>query len=291
VAKSPDLTRKTAASLKARVEDRFGLVPNFFQLAPEAPDIALNLWGFAEFAYLNNPLPSLFKERLFVYLSQFCDARYCISRHVGFLIGLGRPAGDRTVTPESAEQVVRLLQRPLPAGKALESCLDLCRDRVAPLPAFPEPESLPEEALFACATHVFLQDADASRSLHALRQALDEVAFQHLLVFLAFVRTAHFWTKVHPELNQERDIVELLNVHTVLGACVRDRPEALNSDAIQVLRDELEDLRREEADIQSRAGQARFLASIIESSDDAIISKTLDGFIQSWKRSAERMFG
>ena len=99
-------------AFRREVAARFGLVPNFFMSAPESPKLIERLWDFAKSAYLDNPIPSLFKERLFVYLSRFCEVRYCISRHCAFLVGYGHSSGDPAAPPQTMEQAIRLLKAP-----------------------------------------------------------------------------------------------------------------------------------------------------------------------------------
>jgi PAS domain S-box-containing protein len=49
--------------------------------------------------------------------------------------------------------------------------------------------------------------------------------------------------------------------------------------------------KRAEAALRDSEQRLRWLASIVESSDDAIVSKNLDGVITSWNTGAERVFG
>jgi PAS domain S-box-containing protein len=272
------------SELGKQAAERFGVFPNFFRLAPETPEITEKLWGFAQAAYLDNPLRSLFKERLFVYLSRFCAIRYCVARHVGFLMGLGRPAGDAKAQVHSVEEVIRLLRRPFPRGRDLELCLSLC-GTCLPLVELPSADSQIEDAILALASHVFLQTPDAPACFDTLKRLFGAVRFQYLLLLLAFVRAAHYWTKVHPEIEFEDDIKQLLATHETLANCILSDPEATSDSVSQSLLDELPALR------QKADGAIGLLAAIVDSSDDAIVSKSLDGVISSWNRGAERLFG
>ena len=212
--------------LEQEIRRRFGVLPNFFRLTAGDLTITANLWGFAKFGYLDNPLPSLFKERLFVYLSRFCPVRYCIARHLGFLIGLGHPAGDADCLPQTVNAVLPLLQRPLPHGNDFSPHLAFFDKFPVPLSSYPEPDTGCEISLFACATHVFLQTPEAARAHDTLRTVLKHSDLEYLKVFLAFVRTAHYWTRIHTELVFEDDIRELLAVHRELADCILRDPQA-----------------------------------------------------------------
>jgi PAS domain S-box-containing protein len=73
------------------------------------------------------------------------------------------------------------------------------------------------------------------------------------------------------------------------AAPIRDDDGAV-SGCVLIFRD-VTAQRRVERERADQLLTARLLASIIESSDDAIISKSLDGIIQSWNAAAERLFG
>ena len=255
-----ELTHQQSSTLRFRreVADRFGVLPNFFCSADAAPGLVEELWKFAKSAYLDSPLPSLFKERLFVHLSRFCEIRYCIVRHVGFLIGQGRPAGDADAGPETVEQVIEMLRRPLPEGPALTKVLERL-ERVSLGGRLPEPRTECETDLFDALTIMFLSPRDSARARAAVRAAVGDATFELLVAYLAFIRTAHYWTEMHPELTYEPDMAEILRGYGELADLLLDKSEAELVQGGVRLRETLNHLKRVEVALLESESRHAFL--------------------------------
>lgn len=191
---------------------RMGVPPNMLGLCHDsAPSIDIAMWTVTQFCYLDNPLPSVFKERLFAYLSRYCSVRYCLARHMGFLLGYGHIAGDPTCSPFQLEQVLQLVHRDFPEGQCLDPHLTKLSALHVPLDLSSlHDDSELDHAVFACCAHLFLQTSQAPMCHRALAHALDKSSYSYLRLFLAYVRMAHYWATVHPELEYDSDVLPLL---------------------------------------------------------------------------------
>jgi two-component sensor histidine kinase len=241
-AATANLQNADQEAFEHEIAARFGLVPNFFRSGSDAPFVVRELWLFAKAAYLDTPVPTLFKERLFVYLSRFCEVRYCVTRHCGFLLGLGRAAGDPNAETMTINQVVRLLRRPIPTQEDASAAFARLEAVAEPID-WPSPETSGDDDVLTSATVLFLQPARAERAKRALRIALGGEKFELLIGFLTFVRSAHYWTLMHPELDLEDDVKGLMREQEELARLLSADSEAGRCEMGTRLFEELESLR------------------------------------------------
>jgi signal transduction histidine kinase len=233
------------AAFEAAVTGRFGMLPNFFRSARAAPELIEQLWGFAKSGYLDNPMPALFKERLFVWLSRFCPIRYCIVRHVGFLLGQehGRPAGDAAAPIQTIDEVIALLRRPSPWARDMTLVYASLNAAPRAKEPWPAPGSRLEDEIFACAAVVFVEPARSDSARRALVHTLGLREYEFFGACLAFIRTAHYWTMLHPEIESEEDMLQLMRSHEELAQLLLADPEADRSDMSERMFTELAHLR------------------------------------------------
>ena len=231
--------RQTA--LQREVASRFGLVPNFFSSAPDAPEIVEKLWDFAKAGYLDNPLPSAFQGEAvrlplpvlrgaLLHRAALCVPAGVRPRCWGSVRHSDRRTGDQT-----AEILAALAARP--RGRIQRLGCDLGRYRLA------RPETEADDWLIAAATLVFVEPARSERPRRALYQVLGGNRFEHLMGLLTFIRTAHYWTVLHPELLFEDDARDLLSLNEGLAGLLLQDPEAARCDMGTRLFAELEELR------------------------------------------------
>jgi len=188
------LARRTSEQIRAEIEDKFGFFPPFFGPAQQNPQVLENLWQQTISAYINNPLPPLFKEKLSAYLSRYCAVPYCMICHSCCLRSLGM----------KAQEVLELLESPTPIETDIDAhlrVLNLTPDILTVLPL----NSALEESLLYCAIFISLEQDQANYCRNQLRQILGSVNYQHLITFIAYVKTCHVWMEAHPEVAYAAD--------------------------------------------------------------------------------------
>src|SRR5262245_50354035 len=260
------------------IEARYGIVPSFFKLAQNEPPIARNLFRQARFAYLDNPMPAHFKERLFTWLSRFCEARYCVARHCAFLIGYGRVAGDASAPPLPVERALALLNELMPDKEELPGYLRALEGTSAPLGDWPDFDSdLGRRFRVACAV-VFLDPGQSAPWLRELLRLLGPQRYEQLMLFLAYVGAEHLWTEVHPELEFEPDLEAMLREHEALAEpLLHSADEAASWKLGRRRYDEMQSLREDLKNVAAlRDSEARFRA-IFENAAVGIARVAPDG--------------
>ncbi len=201
---------RTSEEIVAEIEDKFGFFPPFFSPALENPQVLENLWQQTLSAYACSPLPAVFKEKLSAYLSRFCAVPYCMICHSCALRPLGAKGGE----------ILALLAAPPPVAADIDKHLEKLRELAAGAVKWPESNSELEDSLLGCAI-VMAAGAEGAEGCRAeLRRLLGSANYQHLVAFVAYVKTCHLWMEAHPEIAPEAD----RRVREHLGALFKEEP-------------------------------------------------------------------
>ncbi len=282
-------TGRTSEQIKAEIEQLFGFFPSFFQPMLDQPETLESLWQQALNDYVNNPLPAVFKEKLFARLSRFWATPYCLVTHSCMMRFLG----------QSAAEIARVLESPTPATDAdIEKPLQILAAAPAPLLAWPEPGSRLERALLCCAEISFLNTNGAAACRVALRRLLGTAGHAHLLRFLSFVQLAHLWIESYPEISYQADERTM----GLLTTLVRDEPRLADffSHYQEIVRREREGreerLSAELADLKQieealRLSEERY-RTLVESAPEAILVVDMGtGRFVDANENSVRLFG
>jgi two-component system cell cycle sensor histidine kinase/response regulator CckA len=198
--------------IQVEIQEKLGFIPPFFDPAMQDPLVLENFWQQTLQAYINNPLPALFKEKLSAYLSRFCAVPYCMICHSCSLYGLGM----------QAQQILELLESPPPIETDIDRHLKFLsvQSRVSDQLEFPEPNSELEASLLACAVFIALQDDQANYCRAELRRLFGVKIYQYLIIFIAYVKTCHIWMEANPDVAYESD----RRVQNYFNALTEDEP-------------------------------------------------------------------
>jgi hypothetical protein len=147
-----------------------------------------------------------------------------------------------------AQDVLKLLESPPSTETDIDEHLMVLALTPDDLTVLPEASAL-EESLLSCAIFIALELEQAEYCRREVRRILGAVNYQHLVTFIAYVKTCHMWMEAHPEVAYEAD----KRVQDNFNALVEEEP-----DLADFFCNYWERVRRE------RQSRAEYLAEITE---------------------------
>lgn len=181
------MTARTLAEIQAEIVKDLGFFPAFFESSKETPTLLDNLWQQTKLAYLNNPLPSLFKQKLWVYLSKYSGNIYCqIELCVNLL--------NKKIY---AQEILELLTIPEPKNpdKIISELANLDKKN----------DIYQTISLVKAAVLIFLEENNYQKLISILRQVLGSVNYNHLIILLNYIKLCKQWVESYPEVYQDAE--------------------------------------------------------------------------------------
>ncbi|MEM8719690.1 MAG: ATP-binding protein [Cyanobacteria bacterium P01_G01_bin.39] len=228
---------------KTEIIKQLGYFPAFLIPAISSSLIYRSLVQQTLFAYINNPLPARFKEKLFILLSRYFGISYFTICHSCTLRSLGT----------SAAEIMQLGDLKYPQFQAdVANDLHILNsqwqgeDATPPLPSeIPEPNSgiagfskqrrcdpppvgacVPRQAwhtnlqletsLLRCSALIFLHPEQTASLSDQLRDLLGTVNYHYLIVFLGYIKLCHQWLLSHPDISHQQDRRSQLHLGSLL---------------------------------------------------------------------------
>ncbi|AKT37851.1 sensor histidine kinase [Chondromyces crocatus] len=187
------------------IERRLGFIPPFFVAAKHDPQLLAGLWRTTVDAYLDNPLPPVFKEKVGALLGRYCSIKYCLICHACTLVPLGVTSRD----------IFGFLQSPIPDDTALRDAMTQLQGMPpSTIAALSEPQ---EQAIHTLCCAVYLGGPAAEVARPLLRQVITRPDYDWLLLFVAYNRSCHEWVTAHPEVSYELDQRYLGNIDPLMA--------------------------------------------------------------------------
>ena len=191
---------------KTEIIKQLGYFPAFLFPAVKSSLIYQSLAQQTLFAYANNPLPSKFKEKLFVLLSRYHGIAYLTICHSCTLRSLGVSGTDILA--------LRELQYPQSEADVAEDLKLLGSKWRKGIGWHDNPEL--EVSLLRCACLLFLHPEQTANLSTSLKDLLGSIYYHYLIILLGYIKLCHQWLKSNEGIEHQQDRRSQLHLGSLL---------------------------------------------------------------------------